>query len=273
MYPQISLSEENRRKIISSLPGQINQETGAWLRITPPEWIDAVTGPNSSLSVSFICLLDAVNVGLSVDYALFQAHVHLSYFREEHVDAPQEKQAIDYCRFYVDDAALRIYAAGEHIANAIINLLKLQDNDLKIGRNASLATTVGKHLIKNFPELHVTQIVKEISKNDAWIDTINYRNEWVHNQPRLIAHPGPGVNYKRRTRWRQPWEGVWLMSHGGDTWDKPEITIENLLSMVTKAGFALEKMSFEMSNLLYKELEPKITRNLDTGELIPKNIY
>lgn len=273
MYPQISLSEEKKLEIISNLPGIINQKTAEWFHITPPEWIDSATGPNSSISISFICLSDALNVALSVDYALFQAHVNLTYFREEHPDAPKEKQAVDYCHFYIDDAALRIYAAGEHIANSIVNLLNISKENLKLSNHASLATAVGHYLIKDRPKSQVTPIVEELGKSGAWIDTINYRNEWVHNQPRLIEHPGPGVNYKRRSRWRQWGKDSWMMGLGGDTWDKPETTIDNLLVMVTRAGFTLEKTVLEMSDLLYKEMEPKIIRNFETGKLIPVHIY
>lgn len=273
MFPQFILSEENQNKAASPLPGKKNQETAAWLHITPPEWIDTVTGPYSGLSVAFICLHDAINVGLSVDYALFQASAHLIYFREEHPHAPQENQAIHYCRFYLDDAALRLYAAGEHIANCIVNLLQIPKEKIKAGKNTSLASSVGKYLIKELPDNEVTCIIRLLALSKAWIDTINYRNEWVHDQPRLIEHPGPGVNYKRKSRWRKPWTGTWEIAIGGDSWDKPETKIEDLLSMVIDAGFALESASFEMTNILYKKLEPKIVRNLVTGELISKNLY
>ena len=230
-------------------------------------------GPFSTLSVAFICLLDAVNVALGVDYALFQAYIHLEFFRNDSPNVPQEDQAIYYSRFYIDDAALRMYAAGEHIANSIINLVGISKKDIESKGKVSLAGAVGNFLLKKQPNLQVTQIVKNLAECQAWVDVINYRNEWVHNQPRLVEHPGPGVNYKRRSRWKEVWKDTYFIGIGGNTWDRAEVTIDNLLVTAKEAGFALEKAISELSDLLYKELEPKIIRNQETGELIPKDLF
>ncbi|MCK5843106.1 MAG: hypothetical protein KAG97_00275 [Victivallales bacterium] len=34
------------------------------------------------------------------------------------------------CKFYLDDVALRLYAAAEHLANGIISMLEIDESDI-----------------------------------------------------------------------------------------------------------------------------------------------
>jgi len=234
------LSEEKYREIDSKLPLRIFE---LQRRVLHPN-IDLLLAasihtslknkksPETKIDLAAVCLRDSVDVTCDVVYALRKANENLIWYREQHPEAPLEIEACRFAKFYADDAALRLYAAAEHIANFIVYFLDISDDDIKDYRknNASIASTVGKYMNATFPSHDISQCVNELLKKDSWRKTMKYRNHWVHEQPPLME--GQGIVYERRSRLQKTENGY---SVGITLGDKPKFTIDSLLTMVTNA--------------------------------------
>lgn len=272
MSPIVNLSKERRNQIDTKLPGVITIQR--WLVLTRPEWVDAKAGPQSRLSVALICLHDAARVACEVDYALSQAYTYVAWYRHEHPQAPLESDARFYGKFYADDSALRLYAAAEHVAEFIKALLRIDRAKLKPYKQKydSCASAVGNYMVAEMPNHDITSIIKRLLDEGSWGETTAYRNLWVHEQPPLVE--GPGIAYKRQSRWREgPVSGSYMMGMGGDTWDEPKRTLDNLLEVVLQAALAFGKTLSELSELLFKKLEPLgIERDFDSEKVRVKDL-
>ena len=95
-----------------------------------PDFISISFAPESNIPEASVCLQDAVHTFREARYALYEVFAHKVWYLEKK-DPPDEKTAIFFRRFYIDDAALRLYSAGEHLANGIINMLEIKYSDLK----------------------------------------------------------------------------------------------------------------------------------------------
>src|SRR5262249_46292543 len=154
-----------------------------------------------------------------VRYALFECLAHLWCYRDNR-DPPSEALAVFFGRFYVDDAALRLYAAGEHLANAIVSMLEIDANDLKrfkTGNESSQQPTVGRYLIAERAGDPVTDAIIKLIARTKWLEAMNYRNEWVHSKPPILNETG--IEFERRNR-LQTWPGAVGISVGGG--DEPK---------------------------------------------------
>ena len=174
-----------------------------------------------------------MDVSCDVVYALRKAHENVIWYREEHSGARSEMEACRFAKFYADDAALRLYAATEHIAHFIVYFMHIPDDDPSdYGKsNVSIASTVGKYLNAVFPDHEISQSINRLLRKGSWTKAIEYRNRWVHERPPLME--GQGIVYERKSRLQRTEKGY---SVGITLGDKPELTIDSLLSMVTNAA-------------------------------------
>jgi hypothetical protein len=188
--------------------------------------------PETKIDIAAVCLRDSVEVACDVVYALRKANENLIWYREHHPDAPMEIEACRYSKFYVDDAALRLYASCEHIANFLIYFLDIPAEDIKRYKksNTSISSAVGKYLNDRANNQDISQHINSLLNEDSWLKTINYRNHWVHEQPPLME--GQGIVYERKSRLKKTEKGY---SVGITLGDRPKFTIDSLLSMVTNA--------------------------------------
>jgi len=118
-------------------------------------------------------------------YAFHEILAHRKWYLEKR-EAPNELTAIFFSKFYADDVALRLYSAGEHLANALLFMLEVSKHDLdryKKKNRISLQVVVGHYLINEYPNDPVTKAILKLVKSKGWLKTIKYRNDWVHNQP------------------------------------------------------------------------------------------
>lgn len=241
----MELSKRKRLEIQSKLP-QISEIRKRLL--LPVDGIAAKSGPQKKTEVAIVCLNDAVTVGGEVIYALSQAYTNLLWYREEHPKAPLEREACIYAKFYIDDAALRLYAATEHLVNFIIAFIDIEASKLDPYRkkHRSLASVTGNYMKKEMSTHPITHKVKQLIKDKHWEETIRYRNVWVHEQPPLIE--GIGIVYKRNVRWRQVEDGSYLLSFG--TGDEPDYTIDYLIEMVSSASHTLVNVLSDFAEIL-----------------------
>ena len=195
-----------------------------------PELISMKTPHDSEIPVASVCFMDLGDTLCGVHHALHECLACGIYYRD-HKDPPMEVEAIFMERFYLDDAALRLYAAGEHLAKAITFMLELTDEDLQPYRKTRVSqqSIVAAYLRKRKTCHVVTCAVAPLGTSREWQATVEYRNKWVHEQPPTVA--GLGLVYHRRKRWDVPADGGFArLSFGGG--DEPEHTIEEVRGFV-----------------------------------------
>lgn len=250
------LSEEKRVEISALLPDTNGIRNKVW-RIVRDQLIIGM-GVDLSITdakygISLVCLQDAGDVVLEVGHALYEAYANRIWFREESPEAPVDFLDAFYAKFYCDDAALRLYAAGEHVAAFIKAFLTISNTDLAPyqKRKWSEAKKIGQYMIDEKPGHRITGLVQSLITNQDWQQTWWYRNRWVHQQPPLVS--GQGIVFKRR--------GAWKVSEDGNTFmfvgvgDPPEYEVEEALEMVTGASHAFVGLLSELADIFFDHLE------------------
>jgi len=227
--------------------------------LLPIDLLAIKLGPKSKIDISLVNLRDASEVACEVEYALYEA---LSYYvRLNGSDEQDRNLFVQRSKFYIDDAALRLYAAAEHIANFIQNFWAIESSKLeqyKKDNRTSFASTIGTFLISEMPYLEITQAIKDLASEPNWQKTILYRNRWVHEQPPLLKEMG--MAYKRKPRWKKTHDGNYALGIGlGDTADYTlDELVEMVLSAYSKFAILLEKtadiaLDFLRGKNLYNE--------------------
>jgi hypothetical protein len=211
----------------------------------------------SLFPVASVCFRDAHETLWGACYALSEIFAHNIWYLKK--KTPQNEMAAAlFGRFYADDAALRLYAAGEHLANGIIMMLGINDEELKPykdkgkrrDKRISQQSIVGNYLRKEKPSHPITKSVIRLSDSKEWLETITYRNKWVHEQPPTIK--GLGIVYKRRIRWEPTanGKGYTLQAGGGD---EPEYSVDELVKFIKPAMFQFRDTLTSVIEF-YKEL-------------------
>lgn len=229
-----------------------------------PDLISCKFSQDSAIPVASVCFRDSDQMAYHANFALNEFYRNkIWYFKKR--DPPDEMAGRVLCRFYLDDVALRLYAAAEHLANAIINMLEIDENEIieekKKDRFLSRQSVLGNYLKKKLKGHEITPVVKNLGENTNWIKTMDYRNKWVHEQPPTVD--GLGIVYKRKNRWGNnkmfsPTLGETrlfktLLIGGGD---EPDYTIDKILEFVKPALFlfvdTLSSVENSYSSLLKK---------------------
>jgi hypothetical protein len=145
--------------------------------------------------------------------------------------------------------ALRLYSAGEHTANFVINFLNISKADFKPYKDkyTSMQTAVGNYMKKERPADPITSSIDRLLAEPRWYKTIEYRNTWVHKQPPLME--GLGILYSRSNA---IWDGGDRFLGGGDA---PAYSLDSLLDMVTAASHAFVNHLSELSDILLNYLK------------------
>ncbi len=257
----MELSKEKQLEIQTKLP-QIAEIQSRLL--LPVDMLAMKIGSHKNTEIAIVCLRDASTVASEAVYALLQAYTHLCWYREEHPEAPLERKACAYCKFYVDDVALRLYAAREHVANFIIAFLDIEQTMIHSYREeyTSLASAVGKYMVAEMPTHKITFSLKKLIKNKNWTHAMEYRNIWVHEQPPLVE--GLGIVYERKNRWRKADDGIGFFGGG----DQPQYSIDSLLNIVSSASHDFVSLLSELSDVLFAHFRDLgIDVGQDTGKL------
>lgn len=170
-------------------------------------------------------------------------------WHREKCEPPDERGAVFFGKFYADDAALRIYAAGEHLANAIVNMLEInkQVREFKKTKLAkrknvlSQQAIVGNYLIEHEPDHEVTKAILKLKDSDDWKKTRKYRDDWVHGKPPIIE--GMGIDYERRNRLIVTANTIGISGGGGDAF---QYSVNDLLGFMKPALFLLTETVTEI---------------------------
>jgi hypothetical protein len=197
--------------------------------------------PGSTIPIATACLQDATSALEEARYALLEALAHILWHREKR-ERPNEGEAVFFGKFYADDAALRIYAAGEHLAHAIESMLEIKKEvhdfkKLKLAKRKNVVSKqaiVGNYLIKNYPDHEITKTIRKLKESAEWKKTRKYRDDWVHSKPPIIK--GMGIGYERRNRLQVSANSIGISVGGGD---EPQYSVDELLSFIKAASFHL----------------------------------
>ncbi len=191
-----------------------------------PDQISHAFDYDSDIPIAAVCLNDCrITLG-EVMYSLDQACVEGTRLRGE----DKAMEAVFFERFYLDNAALRLYSAAEHLAAAVRAMLDVPRDQLPKG--VSEWERVRKYLSQAASGLPLTEAVRALRRSRAWRRTMAYRGKWVHHQPPTVA--GMGLVYHRRRRWEVSDDGKERSLVVGPG-DSPEHTTEELADTFSQA--------------------------------------
>jgi len=221
-----------------------------------PDFLSMNFTPKSTVPEASVYLNDALCTLEQAVYALSEVFAYRTWYLEK-TKPPNETTAVFFGRFYADDAALRLYPAGEHLANGIVMMLEIGDQDLEPHKQkrTSQRSIVGHFLKKQKAHHPITKAVTKLAGSKEWCATMCYRNTWVHEQPPTVK--GLGIIYKRKkneTRWKPfPVGKGYILGVGGG--DVPEYSIEELIGFIQPAMFQFTDTLTSVVNFYMKLLE------------------
>ena len=200
-----------------------------------PDTTALVFPPQSWIPVAGVALIDAIETAEEAAHALHECLAHRTWYRERH-SPPDEIAAAFFGRFYATDLALRIYAGGEHLANAIIFMLEIDEAELTQSKRprASQASNVGHFLLRSKCDHPITRAIADLGRSREWQETSRYRNRWTHQQPPTISQLG--LVYRRKRPWSDLSGGIGQVLNIGGS-DRPEYSVDDLLGFMTPAFF------------------------------------
>jgi ribosomal protein S13 len=240
------LDKETSARVEKELPDVLGvRRSSLYLQ---PDFISMGFPSGSTIPIASVCLQDATSVLQEARYALLEALAHVVWYREK-CEPPNEKLAVFFGKFYADDAALRIYAAGEHLANAIINMLQIKKEvsdfkKLKLAKSKNVVSQqaiVGNYLVVNDPNHEITKAIVRLKESEEWKKTRKYRDDWVHGKPPIID--GMGIEYERRNRLIVSADAIGVTIGGGD---EAHYSVEDLLGFMKPALFLLTETVTEI---------------------------
>ncbi len=219
-----------------------------------PDFISAGFSSKSKIPVASVCLQDAVKTLGETNYALHEVFAHKHWYLEKK-KPPNKIAAAYFTRFYSDDAALRLYSAGEHLANGIIMMLEIRDCELECYREkiTSQQSIVGHFLLKEKAAHIVTKAISILANSIEWSKTIEYRNEWVHEQPPMVRDLG--IVYKRKNRWEKSESGKNILFFGGSG-DEAKYSVDDLINFIKPAAVQFSEVLDSVIEFYIKLLEP-----------------
>ncbi len=225
------LDDVDMQRIKAKLPDVIPLRVKT--QVMHPDLMCAGFDVGSDIPLAAICLQDASGVLCAANVALHEYHAHSIYYRERK-DPPQEMVAISMETFFLDDLAFRLYAAAEHLANAIVFMLELTDADLAQFRESRVSqqSIVGHYLAAKLPGNDLTKAATRLAKCKDWMHAMGYRGRLVHDQPPPVA--GLGITYRRRSRWTRG-GGAAKLTVQLNTGDEPEFAVEEIYGFLEGA--------------------------------------
>ncbi len=196
-----------------------------------PDLISIQFPIDSDIPVAAVCLHDVIDALYKIRIGLSECYQHEIWFREKK-EPPNDTLATVFMEFYIDSVASKLYAAGEHLANALIFMLETSDDQLKKYKKVSQWSTVGNFLKSELGEHPITQSALSFVSKGDWDKVMLFRNSSVHDKPPTIK--GLGIVYKRKKRWRRSEDGKTAkLGIGGG--DKPDYSIDEVVEFTHSA--------------------------------------
>ena len=167
------------------------------ISIVAPDFIAANFAYDSGVPIAVVCLRDCQT---TLGQALFALH-QLCLQTAEHrtADPPDPLRVAWIERFFLEDAAMRLYSAAEHLANAIAFLLAIDQDEIDAFKTPSQWERVRKALEAHGTDTPIGTCMADLRRVKGWRVAMRYRGRVVHNQPPNLE--GLGIQYKRQKRW------------------------------------------------------------------------
>lgn len=259
------LDLEVRTRIESELPSLARVQNQAIA--FAPDFISSKFPPDSpdrDVPIAAVCLGDLAHTLGEIWMATFESRAHRAWYRDVR-ESPSVMTSLWTENYFLDDAALRLYSGGEHLANAIVSMLGLGKPELDpfAQRHSSLQRAVGNYLLKVRPDLPHADVVRQLLRCGEWDSAIRYRNDWVHAQPPHLT--GLGIVFKRQRRWRVDDEGGANLYVGQG--DQPTLTVEELRRIIETAFRALVTGAEQIMDVYRAMLERAGIRFTDRGRM------
>ncbi|HEY0015360.1 MAG TPA: hypothetical protein VGC13_03550 [Longimicrobium sp.] len=190
-----------------------------------PDFLSIGFPHESEIPIAAVSLHDCVHTLFATRFALHEYLACGIYFRYR-VEPADELLATSREVYYLDDAALRLYSAAEHLADAVVKMLEISTSQLEPfkKKGASGWARLTAYIRSTSPQSRLHRAFSSLAENPDWRLAIRYRGAWVHNQPPTIR--GLGIVYHRRKRWKTSGNKRFLGLIG--TGDEPEFTTEEL---------------------------------------------
>jgi hypothetical protein len=214
---------------LKSLAGKIpNTQDLEGVLDLDPQLISSVYPYDSTVPTAAPCLLDTWHFLRAASYALHEALAEATWYSEKRTP-PAPVEAIFFGSFFVDDCTQRLYAAGEHLAAAILRMLEIDEKTLPSANGrTSRQARVASFLKQHEPTSTIAQVVMRLGQSRAWRAAMKHRNRWVHAQPPRVA--GLGLSFSRKKRWNTSVDGkTHTLPLGAG--DPPDADLTSLLSM------------------------------------------
>jgi len=202
-----------------------------------PQWISMKLPHHSTIPAAAVCFQDCEHTLSAAGYALHEAYAEKLWYEQRRVP-PEPMSAIFFGKFFADDCALRLYAAGEQLADAVAAMMETDEPSLARykKRFTSRQARIGAYLAVERPSDPTTTALTALQQADGWQRTRNYRDFWVHEQPPRVE--GLGISMRRGTRWTRT-ESGWAMGLGSG--DAPDLTVDELLLFVRDGLLAFSR--------------------------------
>lgn len=205
-----------------------------------PDSLSIAFSHQSNVPIASVCLREAADTLLDARYALREIFAHRIWYLEK-TKPPDNISANSFGLYYADDAVLRLYSAGEHLASGIIMMLDITDEDLKPfkrkgkqgNEKSSKQIYVGHYLRDKMKDHPITKAIIKLADSKDWEKTRNHRDKWVHEQPPTVKELGRF--YERLIRWESSPTGKGYTLRGGR--DEPEYSIDEILGFIQSAMF------------------------------------
>jgi hypothetical protein len=150
------------REVEKRLPGWVPLQDR--IVALTPEYLSLAFPCESDAPIAAVCLNDCVDTLGAALYALGR----YCEVGAEHRARGADMAAVFFEIYYLDDVALRLYSAAEHLANALIMMLGITDADLAPHQGASQWEKVRKYLNLARPGQTLTNACNVLRRSRAW---------------------------------------------------------------------------------------------------------
>ena len=230
------LPEKRLRQIQTAIPCAFKA-----LREMYPGWAIRFVGSEARTKSALRGLWDGWHLLCEAYLALLESEACWIWYSELR-NPPNETSAKMFCRYYLDDAALRLTSSSWHMLSALREHL-----DFKLGkaagRNPLLERTINAlEAKKSRPP--VLGWLRGMKSNPAWQKCSKYRDQWCHNRRPAVAGLGPILTSARLII------APGIQGLTGGTTQPVESTIEELRPAFREAYVALLGVYLKVMRLM-----------------------
>ncbi len=240
------IPQKRMQQIGSSLPASFDL-----MKEMPTHWTVAEFpfGTDQETLVALRKVWDAWGLLNETHHALIEAEACKAWHKDLR-RPPDESAAAYFCRYYLDDAGLRVYASCEHMLKSISHYKRLHAREHGSG---SLLDRVLASLTKREPDSPIAEWLVGLKTNSDWKECVEYRNDWVHNERPNLAGLGPRA---RTTATRTVFPDGTLCIQGGEEPCK-QIKLDDLSGTMRISYVALFQIYRNLIKLMASELNAR----------------